>query len=98
MYFGEVYFIIKNIDRCINFKCFKFSDKKAVAGYICFRIFSWLFNVKIIFKIISAKNGTGSFNNSQGTPRFLDKSGHNIRIFRQPTDQILRSSNSRKCH
>lgn len=49
MYFGEVYFIIKNIDRCINFKCFKFSDKKAVAGYSCFCIFSWLFNVKIIF-------------------------------------------------
>lgn len=49
MYFGEVYFIIQNIDRCINFKCFKFFDKKVVVGYSCFRIFFWLFNVKIIF-------------------------------------------------
>lgn len=63
MYFGEVYFIIQNIDRCINFKCFKFFDKKFVVGYSCFCIFFWLFNVKIIFKIILVKNGIGSFNN-----------------------------------
>lgn len=99
MYFGEVYILLYKIliDASI-LNVSNFLIKKAVAGYSCFCIFSWLFNVKIIFKIISAKNGTGSFNNSQGTPRFLDKSGHNIRIFRQPTDQILRSSNSRKCH
>lgn len=84
MYWYKVFYYIMKYYISINFKCFKFSDDKSITVYSCF--------------CISAKNGTGSSNNSQGTPGFLDKSGHNIRIFRQPTDQILRSSNSRKCH